>query len=533
MSKVPEKNIKERWDVLDRKREDSLERARSCAAITVPSLLMPKDKGEDEASIQQFSSVASRGVTSLSSKILGALLPLNDTSFFKLALTNGRKPDLETVEYLELLSSQIYKKLLIKNMRDSIYLMLQHLIVTGNSLIIMDNDFSFRVVSLDQYVVRRSVQGDVKELIYVEYLSKPNEDPAEEYHFQHGQDEQPGFDTVYVRITHEDDGSWYMEKEVNEIVIDSGYFDISPFIVLRWTSVTNEDYGRGHVEDLYGDIITLESYSRSLLQGMAAGSTFFMGVDPAGLTELEDLSSATNGDWVAARQQDVFAISPSQTMNPQVQTSQAAVETMRKEVASGFLMQAAVMPTGDRVTATAIRAVGNELESILGGTFSAIARELMEPLVRRTIVLMLNNNEIDEGLRPELQQEGGIVSIEIITGLQALSREGDLTKLLQMGEMVRNLPEQAANMFKWDAYARSVVLGLGFDPKLWVKSEEEVMAEQRAMQEEQAARERQQMLAQGGVNAMQDTARIAAEQGNPIQPDSEDISAMQKMFGGA
>ncbi len=531
MSRVPEKNIKERWETLDTKRDILLDKARSCAAITVPTLLMPENYDEKESQFQQYSSVASRGVTSLASKILSALIPLNDTAFFKLGLRNGRTPTLEIHEYLELLSDQIYRKLLGKNMREAIYLALQHLIVTGNALIVMDNDFSFRVIPLDQFVVRRSVQGEVKELIYVEYLSKPNEEPVDNQFFKHGQDQQDGYDTVYIRLTQEDDGSWFMEKECDEEVIESGYFETSPFIVLQWTGVANEDYGRSHVEDLYGDIITLEAYSRSMVQGMAASSTFFMGVDPAGLTELDDLSEASNGDWVAARMQDVFTISPSSTMQPQNQSSQASVEIMRREVGNGFLMQSAAMPTGDRVTATAVRAIGNELETILGGTFSAIARDLMTPLVKRTIYLMIKNQEIDEGMKQQFDPEEGLLSIEIITGLQALSRETDLTKLLQLGEMVRNLPEWANKMFKWDEYGRTVVLSLGFDPKLWVKSEEEVKQEEQAMMQQQQQMQMQQMAAQEMASTAGQAARSDIENTGGANIPPEAINQAMQMFG--
>ena len=532
MSKVPERNIKERWEALDRKRELYLERARACSALTIPTLLPPKDHTEQAPMFQQYSSVASRGVTSLSSKILSVLIPLNDTPFFKLGLKNGRSPELHVAEYLEVLSQQIYQKLLGKNMRDSIYLALQHLIVTGNALIIMDNDFSFRVIPLDQFVIRRNVQGEVKELVYVEYLSKPNDEKVDESrYFQHGENDQTGYDSVYIRITREDDRQWFMEKELNEEIIESGFFEVSPFIILRWTGVANEDYGRSHVEDIYGDIMTLEAYSRSMVQGMAASSTFFMGVDPAGLTELNDLSKASNGDWVPARQSDVYVISPSSTMNPQVQVSQAAVETMRREVGNGFLLQTAAMPTGDRVTATAVRAVGNELETILGGTFGAIARDLMEPLVRRTILLMINNNEIDERMREQFDEEEGLLSIEITTGLQALSRDSDLTKLMQLGELARNLPEFANRMFKWDEYGRALILALGFDPKLWVKSEEEIRQQEMAAAQAQQQMQMQQILAKetAGVAANAANKDIMETGGQNIPPDA--VNQAMQMFG--
>ena len=37
----------------------------------------------------------------------------------------------------------------------------------------------------------------------------------------------------------------------DEEVFDEGYFEVSPFIALRWSSIAGEDYGRSHVEDIY------------------------------------------------------------------------------------------------------------------------------------------------------------------------------------------------------------------------------------------------------------------------------------------
>ena len=96
------------------------------------------------------------------------------------------------------------------------------------------------------------------------------------------------------------------------------------------------------------------------------------------------------------------------------------------------------------------------------------------------------------------------MTVEIVTGLQSLSRDSDLQKLMQMGEMVRNLPEQAMAMFRWEEYGRALITSLGFDSNNWVKSEEEVKEEQRKMQEEQ---QQQQMQA----SVMQQAQQVAGQ----------------------
>ena len=113
-------------------------------------------------------------------------------------------------------------------------------------------------------------------------------------------------------------------------------------------------------------------------------------------------------------------------------------------------MSAGAIPSGDRVTATAVRMIGSELETILGGAFSSIAREMMQPIVERAVFLMIDQRLIDPRLASQFA-EGGVLSVEIITGLQALSRDSDLTKLIQMGEI-------------------SVKLASKITPEIWAKT---------------------------------------------------------------
>lgn len=528
-----EKTIKDRWLILNAKRDTKLNKSRACAALTVPTLLPYQSLTGEDNLFQTYSSVQSRGVTSLASKILSVLIPLNDTPFFSFGLKNGREPSPEINEYLNKLSFQVYRKLVSNNLREISYLAMQHLIVVGDVLIVMENDYSFRVIRLDQFVVRRDVNGSVKEFIYLEFISPSNEEPASAYDFLSGEEKQTGYKTVYIRVFQTEDEKWKVEKELDGDIIDVGFYDVLPYVILRWASISGEDYGRSHVEDIYSDIRTLESYSRALIQGMAAGSTFFMGVNPAGITEIDDLAGAVNGQWVAAKREDVFVISPSETMNPQLQSSSSAVDAMRKEVGQGFLLQTAAMPTGDRVTATAVRAVGNELETILGGTFSAIARDFMIPIIKRTIYLMIQNNEIDQRMAQQFDEEDGILNIEILTGLQALSRESDITKLLQMGEMVRNLPPEAASSFKWESYARALITAMGFDANNWVRSAEEIKREKMEMAKAQQQMEMQKMFAGAAANAMGGAAQqdLMNTGGANIPPEISQ-QAMQLLGGG-
>ena len=175
--------------------------------------------------------------------------------------------------------------------------------------------------------------------------------------------------------------------------------------------------------------------------------------------------------------------------------------------------------------------VGQELEQVLGGVFSSIARDLLEPIVKRTFYLMVEDEEVDPRLAEQFESEQGILDIDIVTGLQALSRESDRERLMQMGEMVRNLPPEAVQNFRWDAYASALVTSLGFDPRSWIRPQEEVAAEQAA------AAEAQQMQAMQQA-AIQPAAQAAAQAAQPALQDAIDAdpaaaaNVAQQMLGG-
>jgi len=274
---------------------------------------------------------------------------------------------------------------------------------------------------------------------------------------------------------------------------------------------------------------------------VAAASAFWIGVDPAGITELDDIAGAENGEFVSAREQDIFTLSPSGTMSPQIQATQSGVETMRREIGNAFLLTGSAIPSGDRVTATAVRMIGSELETVLGGAFSAISRDLMEPVVNRVTFLMLQNGEIDPRLEEQFASDG-ILSVEIVTGLQALSRDSDLQKLMQMGEMVRNLPEPALALFKWESYARALVTSVGFDANNWVKSEEEAKQQQMELAEAQQQIATQGQMKQGmgqmvtnamGQAAAQDMEATGGEGIQEIIDANPEMSQqVQQMMGG-
>ena len=514
----PEETLSDRFNIMDADRRAKLSRSRVCASLTIPQLMPPENWTEQYELPQPFSSAAGKGVVSMSSRILSALMPLNDMPFFQFGLKDGTEPDPEAYSMMETLSYQVYRKLSSENLRSTVFTALQSLIVAGDVLMIMEDDFSYRLIRLDQYQARRDVKGMIREIIYLEYELEESTEPAFDHDLMYGGSSgapfsRSGYKTILCRwVQDEETAVWYSHKEYGDgTFVDEGEYQVSPIIPLRWSGVISENYGRSHVEENFGDIQSLEALTETMLQGQAAASTFWMAMNPNGPSELDDVVGQPNGAWISVRPEDVQVLSPADTMRFQLQAVSSAVMDLRQTIAKAFLNETGQIRNAERVTATEVRMVGQQLEEILGGAFSSIARELMEPIVKRAVFLMVESGEIDPRLAAEFA-EGGRLDISITTGLQALSNDSDLQKLMQLGEMVRNLPEQAAALFQWEEYGRALVGALGFDPRNWIQSEEDMkkkqMEEQAQMMQMQAAGS----VAQQGMGAAAQVAGEAAGQ---------------------
>lgn len=477
----------ERFRNLDGQRKGHLDKARQIAAITIPRLLPPDGWAADQDLPKPYASTTARAISSLASKILGVLFPTNDQPYFRLSLKDGVEPPSEIRIMLDNLERQIYQKLNLSNLREVGFELLEQLIVLGDVLVHETDDVHFYTSRLDEFVVVRNQEGQMIEVLWLEYEPDPEDLVDSDYMSHDGSDYyKQGFLTRICRMYKDpESGVWEYSKQCPAgDVHDEGFYEVPPVAVVPWKHVSGEHWSRSHCEDMIGDIDALESYTQMLQQGIAASIWFLLGLKPSSISDIDDIRGREVGDIVPLMQDDLFAVSPGRELSPQVNTAFSGVQEMRREVGASFLMGSTAIPSGDRVTATAIRMIGSELDSVAGGAFSQISKTLLEFVIQRTIAIMLKNGDIDERLRDELFGPNSSLEIEILTGLAALNRDAELTKLLQLGDMVRNLPESAVAMFDWNQYARAVISALGHDPDKFVRDPEAVQAERQTMMTE-------------------------------------------------
>ena len=495
--------VKERFDALQQQRWTAIERAQEMAALTIPSLLPPSGFNNTNDLPDLYSSVPARGITSLAARMTSAIYPLNGLPFFQHSLNHEYVPEgvdpTEAEAALARLDRTVMNKLSETNLRSEMFLMFQHLIVLGDALLHMTDDYTFRVIRMDQYVVRRKPTGEVYEIIVRDYANRKDDPEYFEEVPMNPYNNGPGngstdadVEEVFTRLCLKD-GKWKATREVAGVTKDEGEYEQCPYMPISWNRIVGENYGRSLVEENIGDIRSLESLSKALIQGASANSEFRMALDPSAYSSIADMQETRNGDWVVARPGEVHSIQ----INNQIQmtVTNSARQELIQELSRTFLMSSGAMPTGERVTATQIREVAQELDQSLGGVFSGSARDIQLPIIRRTMLLMTRDGKIDPALM-KMVGEDNILSLEVKTGLAALNREIENSMLSQWAQMISATP--AAQDVNWNTWANRFTHSLGLETKGMIKSAEELAAEQQAMMQQQLGMQ----AATAGINEM-------------------------------
>jgi len=244
----------------------------------------------------------------------------------------------------------------------------------------------------------------------------------------------------------------------------------SEWFPLRWQAVPGQDYGRGLCEEYLGDLQSLEGIYQAMIQFAAAASKILFLVHPASSTNIQDVMRAESGEAVVGNKNDIDVLQLEKYADFQV--VKGVADDLMLRLSHAFLLRSGTVRDAERVTTEEIRFVAQELEDVLGGTYTVLAAELQLPFVRRTMALMTQKGELQA--LPEK-----VVEPVIVTGFEALGRNHSANKLRGwLADIAQTLPEAKASL-KLDVIAKRLGVSYGIeDLKELIKSPEEMQAEQ-------------------------------------------------------
>lgn len=457
-------------------RNPYLARARECATLTIPSLIPPEGSNGQTKLPTPYQSIGARGVNTLSSKLLLALLPPN-SPFFRLTIDDftlqqltqqeGMRANVE--EALNRVERAVMSEIEATAIRTPAFQGLRHLLVAGNVLVYMMPSGGMRLYTLSNYVVKRDTMGHVMEIITLEKVAPDTLEPALRAFALEGKtaDEAKKDVEIYTHIVRKQ-GKWEVQQEIGGKIWPASRgtyaLDKSPWIPLRFIAVDGEDYGRGFVEEYLGDLKTHEGLTKAIVQGAAAAAKVLFLVRPNGTTSARVLSESESGDIKSGNAQDVTVLQMDKFADFKV-----ALETrnqIQETLSFAFMLNTAIQRNGERVTAEEIRYMAQELESTLGGVYSTLSLEFQLPLVNRLMYQMER-----KGKMPSLPK--GVIRPAIVTGVEAIGRGNDLNKLTQFLQGLSQIPE-ALGALNVSDFVKRYGTSLGIDMKGLILSEAEM-----------------------------------------------------------
>lgn len=497
------------YEKLVQDRQPFLERAIEASRYTIPTLIPPLGHTKSTKFYTPYQSVGARGVNNLASKLLQTLFPSN-TPCFRLEIDQfvlaklGEDPDAKADVDAKLakIERSVQNKIETEAIRVSAFEGIKHTLVAGNALLYMPLKGGMKVFHLHNFVIQRDPMDRVLDMVVKECASpaalSPEiqallGSPEAEEEKPKDKDDKDREKTVdlYTHVKW-DKGQWRVYQEVAGIVIPSskGTYpaDKSPWIPLRMCKVDGESYGRGYVEEYIGDVKSLEGLSQAIVEGAAAASKILFLVNPNGTTDMKDLAETPSGGFAEGTKDDVSVLQLEKYSDFRV-TMETATK-IEERLSFAFMLNSAVQRAGERVTAEEIRFMAQELEATLGGVYSIFSQEFQLPLINRLMFRMQRAKEL-----PVLPK--GIVNPVIVTGLDALGRGNDLTKLDTFMQAVMQIPQAAASI-NWGNYMTRRATALGIDTEGLIKPPEQIAAEQQQAAQAQLA----QNVAPNAVNAV-------------------------------
>lgn len=500
------------WTARKALRSELERRWERLAQLTLPYLYTPEGKTPDrDGAARDWQSLGATSVNHLSTRLMLTLfnpskpfLRLDPTpDMIEEAAEAGWKLTDVKAALVEAEMAAV-KHMDVKALRPKLFEALKHLIVMGNLLLYLDEkQEELRSISVKHYVVQRSISGKViravirEEVLYEELADEVKEDDGIVALRKRDGDKV----AFYIDIQRDGDKfvvSEYVEEKHLPAFDKTFSEDACPYRVLTWNLPDEADYGIGLVGEVEGDLEALSQLSQAMIEGAILASEYRWLVNPGGMTKPEDFEKSRNGSAIPGMEGDVSLV--------QAATEVAAAITTQEKIASGyinrlgrtFLLGSAVTRDAERVTAEEIRLLAAEQEAGLGGAYSRLAVDLQKPLglwLLKLVKVVVNERE---------------VTPSVVTGLDALSRNGEVEALGRFLDKVMKVAAMPPEVLEWlnlDAIFTDLGNGEGVKAANYVKTSKQV--------EDARAQRRAAEVAQATATAAGEAA--AQNQGAPAQ----------------
>ena len=504
------KRIESQFLADDAARQGSLNVARRCAELTDPSVMPPQGQSLDSLEPEQFQSLGARGMANMEGRMLLALYPPGQLwvqlglapkidldpgvpSKTKQMIRDGLSMrELALVALLE--SSGLRSDDGGSNVRQQAFrsqkrTAITQILITGETLEHLTDDFRLKVFARDQYVTRRTSSGDVLYHIVresIDPLTLSEDQLAKAKLSKVELQKKKSFERFVDIFTFIEwqplTRKWTLCQELAGHEVNELDEDVPSYFCTPFSLSPKANYGRGFVEKNRGDLHTYNELRERILDFSVLASKLLYIKDPSSRLTAADLAKPTGSaivDQVVNGMATKIAMLQSNKLSD-FKIVETVTESVRKELAKSMLIESEVTPQGERVTATQVNRVVQELQGALGGPYAAIAESQQIPLARRGLW-----QAEQQGILPKLNAK--VYQMRATTGIGALGRAAKAQDVTAFVQTIAQMGPEALARINIDILIRTIARYQGINEPGLIKSEDDIRKEMQAAMQQQAA----------------------------------------------
>lgn len=349
-------SVKQEYNELMSYRNQRTEMAKACAELTVPALFPPLNVAKDYIFPKPYQSIGSRGVNNLAAKLMLTLFPPTQT-LFRLEIPSETLDKLgvqsrgEVEKGFRRVEKAVSLQIQTSGAISSLYEGIKQILVAGNVLFHVMPERGIKVIRLSNFVVKRDTEGNILKIITMEKIDFRTLDIEIQNYVRSNQakgvveDEESDEREVelYTDIERVSIDKWKVYQEVDGVILDTkksstGYYsnDELPFIVGIYALTHGEDYARSFVEEVIGDLLSLEGLSRVILEGSQALARMLFLVNPGSTLDPSEVERAENLACLSGKDGDIVPVHINKAADLQV-SAQTAQE-LKNNLAQAFLL---------------------------------------------------------------------------------------------------------------------------------------------------------------------------------------------------
>ena len=467
----------------DGQRQQILDTARECAKLTKPWALTKQGQQASEPLSKTFQNMGADGVTNIVGRVHAAVFPSEipwlrydlspelryggsfadeQLQAIEQALFTHEMLVMAMIESCGMARADEYGNRHINSFRTSQINAINQVVITGETLEYMDDDFGITVYRRDQYVTKRdstcAVQyHGIRETI--DPLSLTDEQLAKaELRYDELKEKDVG-DREKDIFTFVDwqprSRSWLITQEVNDRIINETEEKITPYFSVPYELIPGENYARGFIEQKSPDLRSLNEGKMHLLNWAALAAKAHPVLDYSSLAQEEDLLKESGKPWRGRVENgmvmDVGFFHLGGKLNDVGFLAQFVAQ-IESRLGASMLIGSESVRKSERTTAFEVaRITLEQLQGALGGFYTPMADALQIPLAHRSKHILEKRN-----LLPSLPK--GAIRVRTLTGTAALERESQASAMLDLAQVAQMLGPEALRKIDTavfvDVYAR-------------------------------------------------------------------------------